>query len=153
MTRKNNNITSVAKFEVFNGALAGRVFHLKGEMVIGRQDANTSADEIPDISLPDSHVSRRHARVFIKDGHCFLEDLNSTNGTFLNTHNISLREPIKLRKGNNVQVGETHMRFFPSSGPEVYNVNNWASSPWKSEIGINEQVFDFSIPTSTQDDA
>ncbi len=153
MTRKINALSSSARLEVFNGVLAGKVFHLEGEVIIGRQNENTPPFAIPDILLPDSRVSRRHARVFINNGDCFIEDLNSKNGTFLNTHNVALREPVLMRKGSNVQVGETHMRFFPASEPETDDVCKRVSSPWQSEIGLNEQVFDLSTPINSRDDA
>jgi len=149
MTRKINKLESAARLEVFNGVLAGKVFHLEGDVTIGRQDENTPPSEIPDISLPDSRVSRRHARIFVINGHCFLEDLNSTNGTFLNTHNVALQGPVLMRKGNNLQLGETHLRFFPASRPETDNVDKRVSLPWQSEIGLNEQAFDFSASTNT----
>lgn len=153
MTRKNNELESNARLEVFNGGLAGRIFQLGDEMVVGRQNkAASSISPSPDISLPDSRVSRHHARIFIQDGHYFLEDLNSTNGTFLNTHNVAQREPVMLREGNNVQMGETHLRFLSSPGPESYNVSKRAFSPWQSEIGLNEQAFDFSNPANPNDD-
>lgn len=152
MTRINNELESCARLEVFNGVLAGRVFQLGDEVVVGRQNEVISLSTSPDISLPDSRVSRRHARIFFQDGHYFLEDLNSTNGTFLNTHNVAQREPVMMREGNNVQVGETHLRFFPSSGPESHNIDKQASSSRQSEIGLNEQTFDFSIPINSNDD-
>ena len=152
MTRKNNELESCARLEVFNGVLAGRIFQLGDEVMVGRQKEKASLSESSGISLPDSRVSRRHARVFTQDGHYFLEDLNSTNGTFLNAHNVAKQEPVMLREGNNVQVGETHLRFFSSPGPESCNVNERASSPWQSEIGLNEQAFDFSNPANSSDD-
>ena len=104
--------------------------------MVGRQDETASLSASPDISLPDSRVSRRHARIFVvKGGHYFLEDLNSTNSTLLNAQNVAQRGPVMIREGNVVQVGETHLRFLPASRPESYNVNKRASSPWQSEIG------------------
>ncbi|MCK4586635.1 MAG: FHA domain-containing protein [Gammaproteobacteria bacterium] len=152
MTGKNNELSSNARLEVFNGVLAGRVFQLGDEVVVGRQDEKTSFSASPDISLPDGRVSRRHARIFTKDGHYYLEDLNSTNGTFLNGCNVAQREPVMILKGNNVQVGETHMRFYPAFREKMADGDNPVSSPWQSEIGLNEQAFDFSNPANSSDD-
>jgi pSer/pThr/pTyr-binding forkhead associated (FHA) protein len=146
MTRKVNELAENARLEVFSGSLAGMVFDLDGDVVIGRQDEKATSSAIPDISLPDSRVSRRHARLFIKNGHYFLQDLNSTNGTFLNAFNVSQQETVIMRKGSNVQVGETLMKFFPATGSETAKENIGDSSPWKSEIGLNEQVLDISKP-------
>jgi pSer/pThr/pTyr-binding forkhead associated (FHA) protein len=144
MTRKVSELASNARLEVFTGSLAGKVFDLEGEVVIGRRDEGAAHSAIPDISLPDSRVSRRHARLFVKNGHYFLEDLNSTNGTFLNAFNVVEQEPARMRKGNNVQVGETLMKFYPEIRAETGNENKRDSSPWQSEIGLNEQNFDIS---------
>ena len=152
MTRKNNELESKSRLEVFNGVLAGRVFQLGDEVMVGRQDETASLSASPDISLPDSRVSRRHARIFVKGGHYFLEDLNSTNGTLVNARKVDPLEPVRMRKGSNVQVGETHLRFFTTSRPETDNTDKRVSSPWQSEIGLNEQVFDFSKPTNRTDD-
>ena len=144
MTRKINEIKPVARLEVVNGILGGRVFQFEGEVVIGRKDENTSLTISPDILLPDNRVSRRHARIFIKDGHFFIEDLISTNGTFLNGSNVAKREPVMMFNGSNVQVGETLMRFCPVIREEMLNGEKRTSFPWESEIGLNEQVFDLS---------
>jgi ABC transport system ATP-binding/permease protein len=51
-------------------------YDLVGEVVLGR-------DETADVQLPDPGVSRRHARLFLEDGLCYVEDLGSANGTLL----------------------------------------------------------------------
>lgn len=144
-----SKLAPIATLEILNGPLAGKVFQLEGEILIGRKEENSALPVVPDISLPDSRVSRRHARLFIKAGHYFLEDLSSTNGTFYNAHNSPLHEPVMMRKRSNVRVGETHMRFSPVSNINKSSSKENISSPWQSEIGLNEQVFDFS-KTSTQ---
>jgi pSer/pThr/pTyr-binding forkhead associated (FHA) protein len=58
------------------------------------------------VSLPeDTFISQLHARVFRRDGSLFVEDLGSTNGTFLNRKAVSAAVP--LRKGDRLQVGKT----------------------------------------------
>lgn len=58
------------------------------------------------VSLPeDTFVSQLHARIFRRDGKLFVEDLGSTNGTFLNRKPVSGASPI--RKGDRLQVGKT----------------------------------------------
>ena len=152
MTSKNSMLGSFFTLEVLNSLLAGRVFQVENEMVIGRIDENEINSTKLDISLPDSRVSRRHARIFLKNGQYFLEDLNSTNGTLINARKVDPLEPVRMRKGSNVQVGETHLRFFTTSRPETDNTDKRVSSPWQSEIGLNEQVFDFSKTTNKTDD-
>ena len=59
--------------------------------VLGRERART------DISLRDESISKRHARIFAQDGDWFLEDLNSSNGTYVDDQRITA--PIRLGPG------------------------------------------------------
>ena len=77
----------------------GVEFPLPGEATVGR--AGGCAILLPD----DSFVSQLHARVFRRDGTLFVEDLGSTNGTFLNGKKVTAAVPI--RKGDKVQFGRT----------------------------------------------
>jgi pSer/pThr/pTyr-binding forkhead associated (FHA) protein len=77
----------------------GQVFELGDELTMGRAEGCG-------VSLPDdTFVSQVHARVFRRDGSLFVEDLGSTNGTFLNRKAVS--GPVALRKGDRVQVGRS----------------------------------------------
>jgi hypothetical protein len=58
-----------------------------------------------DITIDDSYASQIHARVFRRDDHYLLEDLGSTNGTYLNRQNVSA--PTVLKPGDQIQVGST----------------------------------------------
>src|SRR5688572_2106279 len=49
------------------------------------------------ITISDQSVSKRHARIFMKDGGWFLEDLKSVNGTVVNNRRIT--EPIAIQPG------------------------------------------------------
>ncbi len=71
-----------------------------GEYILGRYPSN-------DIVLPDPYVSRRHARVFFKDGEWYIEDLDSTNGTIVNNEDIKGKGPKKLDDGSEIVVGLT----------------------------------------------
>lgn len=51
-------------------------YDLVGEVVLGRDDS-------AGIQLPDPNVSRKHARLFLEDGFCYIEDLGSSNGTLI----------------------------------------------------------------------
>ncbi|MCA9555687.1 MAG: FHA domain-containing protein, partial [Myxococcales bacterium] len=59
--------------------------------VLGRERAKT------DISLRDESISKRHARIFLDDGQWFLEDLNSSNGTYVDDQRIS--GPVMVSSG------------------------------------------------------
>jgi hypothetical protein len=57
------------------------------------------------VSINDSSVSHRHARIYHSDGEWYVEDLGSTNGTFVNDR--PLTRPIVLRPGDLVAVGRS----------------------------------------------
>ena len=80
-------------------ARTGQTFELGEELTVGRASGCG-------VSLPeDTFISQLHARVFRRDGSLFVEDLGSTNGTFLNRKAVSSAVP--LRKGDRLQVGKT----------------------------------------------
>jgi hypothetical protein len=77
----------------------GRSYVIDGDSTIGRGGG---------CAVPltfDTFVSQVHARAFERDGTLWVEDAGSTNGTLVN--NKVIDGPIKLRKGDRVQVGET----------------------------------------------
>ena len=57
------------------------------------------------IPLEDSYASQLHARLFRRNSELLVEDLGSTNGTFLNRKKVDSAVPI--RKGDRLQVGKT----------------------------------------------
>ncbi len=77
---------------------SGKSFDLNGELVLGR-------GERCHIVLDDTYVSNVHARIFDKDGRVLVEDLGSTNGTYLNRRRIT--SPMELHRGDQVKVGKT----------------------------------------------
>lgn len=84
------------------------------ESNIGRWDADNGI--FPDVDLdaydPDSKVSRKHARILSRDGVYFIEDLGSTNGTFINRGRRLLPgTPQVLTEGDEIIVGKTFLRF------------------------------------------
>jgi len=83
-------------------ALRGSKFELTGvEMTIGRAAGCQVA--LPD----DTFASTVHARIYGRDGAIYVEDLGSTNGTYLN--GMRLGAPAVLRPGDQLQVGNTVM--------------------------------------------
>jgi len=77
-------------------------FRLEGAIQIGRADACH-------VKLSDTYVSQFHARVFPKDGAWFVEDVGSTNGTFLNQRKVST--PTELRAGDKLRMGKTTLEL------------------------------------------
>jgi hypothetical protein len=60
-----------------------------------------------DLVLGDPEVSRRHARFESRNGVVYVDDLKSSNGTFLNGRRVT--EAIEVRTGDAVDVGTTRM--------------------------------------------
>ncbi len=80
------------------GPNPGTTFSLEGDqLTIGRDSTNT-------IVINDAEVSRRHARLTLQGGKYLIEDLGSTNGTFVN--NIRLSGPHVLKSGELISLGE-----------------------------------------------
>ena len=57
------------------------------------------------VTISDSSVSHRHARIYHSDGEWYVEDLGSTNGTFVNDR--PLTRPVVLRPSDTVSVGRS----------------------------------------------
>ena len=84
------------------------------ESQIGRWDADNGI--FPDVDLDafdaDAKVSRRHARIIFRNGSYMVEDLGSTNGTFVNRGRRLLPgAPQVLSDGDEIIVGKTFLRF------------------------------------------
>lgn len=86
---------------------------LGGEELLGRGEGS-------DIILRDSFASTRHALVYFKEGQYWLEDLQSTNGTYLN--GIPIDQPIVLADGDIIKIGGIIFQFV-RWGHEVGSVN------------------------------
>jgi pilus assembly protein CpaF len=74
----------------------------KPEVTVGRVRGN-------DVVLPKGNVSKHHCRLLIQDGELVVEDLHSTNGTYVNGRKIG--EPTALSPGDKVFVGDFIMRI------------------------------------------
>ena len=104
-----------AKLIIDRGEAAGTEFPIsRDEATIGRWDADNGI--FPDVDLDtfdqEAKVSRRHARVILREGKYLLEDLGSTNGTFVNRGRRLLPgTPQPLVDGDEIIVGKTFLRF------------------------------------------
>jgi pSer/pThr/pTyr-binding forkhead associated (FHA) protein len=82
---------------------AGTVVVLDEDVVFGRGEGVDAALD------GDTFASSRHARVFRRGGDLYVEDLGSTNGTFVNGQRLAAER--RLRAGDVLVVGATEMRF------------------------------------------
>ncbi len=86
------------KAAVVEGPQSGKTFGLDQELTIGRSDKCT-------LVLDDTYVSQVHARIFARGESYMVEDLGSTNGTYLNRRRIT--SPSELARGDQVKIGKT----------------------------------------------
>jgi hypothetical protein len=90
----------MARFEVVAGRAIGMSILLDDELLIGRHA--DGAGRLAD----DDEISRSHARISLdRSGFCAIEDLGSTNGTFVN--GLRIAGPQTLSVGDTVEVGGT----------------------------------------------
>ena len=76
----------------------GTTFPLtNGKSLLGRGDSS-------DLVLQDSFASNRHARIFYHQGQYWIEDLQSTNGTFVNE--VRIEHPTVLADGDSMRIGD-----------------------------------------------
>src|SRR5688572_18488678 len=75
-----------------------------GETLLGR-------DPGCHVRIPDTAISHRHARVYHSDGEWFVEDLGSTNGTYLNERLLGRASPIRV--GDKIAVGRSILEVRP----------------------------------------
>lgn len=76
------------KIQAITGEFAGQFIQIDQDMLVGRhQDAN--------IVLQSAEISRRHAALLLKDQALFIQDLNSSNGTFVNGERIAVETALK----------------------------------------------------------
>ncbi|HKP90521.1 MAG TPA: FHA domain-containing protein [Thermoleophilaceae bacterium] len=84
------------------GREPGTAFEIHDEAVMGR--AETS-----DVQIEDAFASSAHARVFPRGQLMYIEDLGSTNGTYLNERQLERVE--ELRPDDTIRIGETEYRY------------------------------------------
>lgn len=75
----------------------GSVIPIHNVVSIGRKEDNI-------LPLKNKYVSAHHAKIYVKNDECFIEDLKSTNGTIVNNKNIS--NPTYLNAGDEIVIGE-----------------------------------------------
>ena len=107
----------------YAGAALGRVFPLvPGDMIVGRAPDSS-------VALLDSEVSRHHARLRLVAGQVEVEDLDSTNGTFLNGDRIT---EVLLKPGQMLRFGQVELKIDdgrPASAPAPVSASAPASAP------------------------
>ena len=90
---------------VTEGALAGTRLTLgEAQITIGRAEDST-------LVITDDYASARHARLVPRGGQWFVEDLGSTNGTYLDRAKVTAPTPVPL--GVPIRIGRTSLELRP----------------------------------------
>jgi len=101
-----------------------------GAYVIGRQ-------EDCDIVLPSSSVSRRHAELFVEDGRCFIEDLNSANGVTVDGQKVVKQR--HLGTASQVRIGDYYLYL------EYQDRDQMADQDVRSTLFISDDTQHFKL--------
>jgi pSer/pThr/pTyr-binding forkhead associated (FHA) protein len=108
------------------GPTMGKAYRLgKNEVTIGREPTN-------DIVINEAEVSRKHARLVFQNEMYTLEDLGSTNGTFVNDQRLT--SPQELQPGDSILLGENVSITYELPQPEA--VDRLAVQPRPSEAPV-----------------
>jgi len=122
-------------FRVISGPAEGTTIEVDGDLEFGREAAASGALQ------GDPQLSRNHARVRRTDaGTLEIEDLGSTNGTFLNGKRLDRAQP--LRPGDEVALGATKLRLIGGGRATsvASTVGEAPAAPDQQKTSINEQV-------------
>jgi hypothetical protein len=99
------------QFVMRSGPTPGATFSLEGDqLVIGRDSSSA-------IAINDAEVSRKHARLNFQGGKYVIEDLGSTNGTFVNGQRLV--SPVVLKSGDVVSLGEQIVLMYEALAADI----------------------------------
>jgi pSer/pThr/pTyr-binding forkhead associated (FHA) protein len=87
---------------VTSGPLKGTSLPLGSGLTIGRSGTSN-------LVLDDEFTSGRHAQIVPRDGQWYVEDLGSTNGTFVGRRRVE--GPVRIEVGTPLRVGQTRMEL------------------------------------------
>ncbi|HEY9151829.1 MAG TPA: FHA domain-containing protein [Anaerolineales bacterium] len=113
------------QFVMRSGPTPGATYSLEGDqLTIGRDSTNG-------VVINDAEISRKHARLTFQGGKYVLEDLGSTNGTFVNGQRLA--GPVVLKSGDVVSLGEQIVLMYDAlsvdSGATVISSHKSAAAP------------------------
>jgi pilus assembly protein CpaF len=97
-----------------------RMVFNKPEVTIGRVQGN-------DIVLPKGNVSKRHARIVLKDGKFIIVDLKSTNGTYVNGRKIT--SPLVVKDSDKIYIGDFIVGVDEAAAAEADSASEPSTAP------------------------
>ena len=137
------NVTSddnKVKFVFVSGKYSGGEFSIREgqKLSIGR-------DISSDVAIVDSKVSRNHASITARGGKLFIEDHNSTNGTYVNGEKLSPATETEIRPGSKFSVGDSVILV---GGEETPNENAIELSFKENSFTDARKVMETTIPAA-----
>ena len=97
--------TGSYRLTIRQGPMPGKVFELAKDVVTLGRDVNN------DLVINDAEVSRNHGRLTSQSGGYLIEDLASTNGTFVNGQRLTPGKPAIIVSGDKVGLGMVSLTF------------------------------------------
>jgi pSer/pThr/pTyr-binding forkhead associated (FHA) protein len=79
-----------------------QIYSLEDELIVGRAGQCH-------VVLSDAYASQVHARIFQRNGQCFVEDMGSTNGTYLNRKRVT--SATVVNRGDRIRIGKTELEL------------------------------------------
>ena len=108
---------------IVKGGKVGQTFKVdRPNAALGRHSGHN------DIVLTDPYISSQHARILYNSGQFFLEDLGSTNKTFVNGVALIPNKPVALFNGMEFVLGKTGFRFQHKPRPQPTDTKSKKSS-------------------------
>jgi len=80
-------------------------------IALNKKAVNIGRDSSNDIVIPEKIISSLHATIEYRDGHYYLEDNRSTNGTSINNEVIKENSPVRLKSGDKIHFAKYEFRF------------------------------------------
>jgi len=100
----------MARLVILSEGLTGKTHELTVEKTtIGRVDDNT-------FPIPEGSVSSHHCEILLRGTDIVVRDLNSTNGTFINGHQVAGEAPLKT--GQILRLGQVELRLEDATGTQ-----------------------------------
>jgi hypothetical protein len=101
----------MARLVILSEGLTGKAHELAVDRTtIGRVDDNT-------FPIPEGSVSSHHCEILLRGDEVIVHDLNSTNGTFINGHQVTGEAPLK--GGQILRLGQVEMRLEAGGAPKA----------------------------------
>lgn len=80
-----------------------------------REQATIGRSKKCDIFINDKYLSKNHARIFFDEDKFYIEDLKSTNGTYVNGEKISSSHPVRIKDNDKISFGDVSFIFVDST--------------------------------------